>query len=95
MLGQSPSFDALTSYDVRLRTTETDVKGKPSLTSPEGVVRTSLTHVVYTRDAFGERRLYVDSVLVMSGVIGGDFSAWNSGYRLTLGSDWPGLVHMM
>lgn len=96
MLGQEA-----TSYDVRLRTTETDQYGRPSLTTPSGTLSSALTHVVYTRDVSGTTCLYLDGVLLASGSVGGDFSAWSDSYVLALGNEptgdrpWLGEFHLV
>ncbi|MHC4542088.1 MAG: CocE/NonD family hydrolase, partial [Planctomycetota bacterium] len=48
-----------TRYDVRLRTTATDDNGKPSVSTSD-VLTAALTHVVYTRDAPGTARIYIN-----------------------------------
>lgn len=89
------------TYDVRLRTTATDDNGKPSLASPGGSLTTGLTHVVYTRDASGVARIYVNSVERARRTVGGDFSNWNAGYRLALANEltqdrpWLGDFHLI
>jgi hypothetical protein len=88
-------------YDTRLRTTATSNNGTPSLTTPDGSLTTELTHVVYTRDASGQARIYVNGVERVSGTVGGDFSNWNEGYRLALANEltedrpWLGEFHLM
>lgn len=57
------------------------------------------THVVYSRDARGEAQLYVNGENVASAHIGGDFSNWDSDFRLALGAElsggrhWQGIYH--
>jgi len=75
------------TYDVRLRTTATDDNGTPSLTATGGSLATELTHVVYTRDASGVARIYVDGVERGSRTVGGDLSNWNGDYRLALANE--------
>jgi uncharacterized repeat protein (TIGR01451 family) len=88
-------------YDVRLRTTATDDSGEPSLSTPDGSLTTELTHVVYTRDASGQARIYIDDVEQASGTVGGDFSNWDGGFRLALaneltgGRPWLGEFHLV
>jgi hypothetical protein len=90
-----------TAYDVRLRTTETSDNGIPSLSSPDSTLTTELTHVVYTRTAAGERRIYVDAGESVGGTIGGDFSNWDTAFRfalaneLTLDRTWLGDFHLV
>jgi VCBS repeat-containing protein len=85
VLGQGPDAGDV-SYDARLRTTETDKFGIPSLTSPDGSLTTNLTHVVFTREASGATRLYLDGALVATGTSGGNFSAWGD-YALGLANE--------
>ncbi|MDY6877155.1 MAG: pre-peptidase C-terminal domain-containing protein [Chloroflexota bacterium] len=82
-LGQEES-----TYDVRLRTTATDDNGIPSLAA--GTVNTEeLSHVVYTRDASGVARFYVDGVDVGSrDDITGDFSNWSDDFRFALANEF-------
>jgi hypothetical protein len=51
---------------------------------------TELSHVVYTRDATGVARIYVDGVERASGMVGGDFSNWDGGFRLALANELTG-----
>jgi len=87
-------------YDVRLRTTETDSNGVPSLTTPAGSLTTELSHVVYTRDSSGVARIYIDGVERVSGTVGGDFN-WDESYRLALANEltgdrpWLGEFHLV
>jgi hypothetical protein len=95
--GSQPS----TLYDTRLRTTTTDNNGRPSLTTPDGSLATGLTHVVYTRDASGMAKIYVNGVEQVSGSIGGDFSNWDGDFRLALANEltedrpWLGEFHLV
>ena len=90
-----------TVFDVRLRTTTTNLSGQPSLTSPAGSAHTALTHVVYTRNASGAARLYLDGTLITSATVGGNLSNWNTGYPLLLANEltgnrpWLGTLHLV
>ncbi len=84
-LGQSA-----TRYDMRLRTTATTQNGSPSLGTTEGAVTTQLTHMVYTRSASGERKLYVNGTERAAGAIGGDLSNWAGSFRFALGNEISG-----
>ena len=90
-----------TVFDVRLRTTTTNLSGQPSLTSPAGTAHTALTHVVYTRNASGAARLYLDGVLITSATVGGNLSNWNTAYPLLLANEltgnrpWLGTLHLV
>lgn len=90
-LGQGRWGNQLTNlFDVRLRTTDTSNDGRPSLVSPEGTATTDLTHVVYTRDANGLARLYINGEEKATRTVTGDFSNWAGDYRLALGAEING-----
>jgi hypothetical protein len=88
-------------YDVRLRTTEQSENGEPSLSSTPGSANRELTHVVYTRDAAGLARLFVNNEIRASGTVGGDLSSWDAAYPLVLGNEptgerpWLGEMHLV
>jgi hypothetical protein len=60
-----------------------------------------LSHVLYTRDAAGVARIYVDGALVMEGSVGGDLGNWADDYRLalanelSLGRPWLGELRLV
>lgn len=74
-------------FDVRLRTTATDNNGMPSASTPVGSVSPLLTHLVYTRDASGVVRVYVNNAERASGTVGGDFANWDESFRLALANE--------
>lgn len=88
------------TYNVRLRTTQTDLDGMPMVTTGAGAASTSLQHVVYTRDPSGLARIYVDGVQVGDDGIGGSMSNWD-GYKLALANEfgterpWLGSLHLV
>ncbi|HUG90017.1 MAG TPA: LamG-like jellyroll fold domain-containing protein, partial [Planctomycetaceae bacterium] len=98
-------------YEIRLRTTATSVNGTPALVSPGGAVHTRRTHVVYTRDAAGKAKLYVDGQESAAADVGGDLSNWEpqdreaarrpAGLRLAFGNEltkdrpWRGTLHLV
>jgi hypothetical protein len=84
MLAQSGN-----SYTSRLRTTTTDLNGKPYLSTADGTVTTSLTHLIYTRDAQGNARYYINGVEKKAGTVGGNFSNWEN-YRFMLANELSG-----
>jgi hypothetical protein len=72
----------------------------PRVDSPPGdVAAGALVHLVATRDAAGERRLYVDGVQRGRNVSLGDFGAWGDADRLSLArdgtDDWLGTFHLV
>lgn len=103
ILGQSGS-----TYHVGLRTTDesvTDVNA--SLKSMAGGdVKETLTHVVFTREAGGPARLYINGAITVTRTIRGNFSQWREdGFQLALGDElnsdggsdraWAGEYHLV
>lgn len=84
--GSSPT----TTYDVRLRATDTSGNGTPSTTTPAGTLTDQLQHVVYTRDVDGTTQITIDGSLAVSGTAGGDLSTWASDMPLLLGNEVGG-----
>jgi hypothetical protein len=75
-------------YDMRLRTTMTDVNGIPSLSTQANTLATELSYVVYTRDATGTARMYLNGSEAANGTIGGDLSNWqDNGFHLALANE--------
>ena len=88
-------------YDVRLRTTGTDENGNPSTAGPSKSLEPELTHVVYTRDSSGTALIFINGKQVASKQVGGDFSNWELGHRLSLANEitrdrpWLGQFHFI
>ncbi len=80
-LGQDGS-----NYVARVRTNETTVNGTPDVATDGGVTAGALQHVVYTRDASGATRFYIDGVLVDEDSISGEInlSTWDSTFAFAL-----------
>ncbi len=99
-LDQGRSNGSRTAFDVHFRTTRTNSNGDPSLTTSSGVVTTNLTQVVYTRQASGVDRIYVNGVLRKSDSVNGNTSNWAS-YPLVLANEigstraWLGTYHLV
>ncbi len=96
----------LTRYGFRLRTTDpgNSDNGWPTMETPDGYVTTDLTHLVCTRDSSGNVVIYVDSVSQSTAVRAGNFSNWDSSYRLALALEfdvlpdsryWLGEMHLV
>jgi len=77
-------------YHVRLRTTATNRNGLPPTSTPPGTARTSLTHIVFTRDAAGNSRVYINGQQRASRKIAGDLSGWNGRFPLSLADEVTG-----
>lgn len=88
LLGQDGLMGPPRSYFMRLRTTTTDLVGKPDLVLPEGSATPKLTHLVYTRAASGTAMITVDGVESTRSTVAGNLSAWNDGYRLGLANEF-------
>jgi hypothetical protein len=88
-------------FDVRLRTKGTDGNGLPSLGTAAGAARTRPTHVVYTRDANGKAKIYVDGEQKAARDVGGELSNWDRGFRLAVANEltkdrpWLGTLHLV
>jgi hypothetical protein len=88
-------------FEVRLRASGTDLNGTPGLSTPSGSVQARLTHVVFTREASGKERFYIDGQERASRDGRGDFSNWDEGFRLMLGNEsskdrpWRGTFHLL
>lgn len=86
-------------FDVRLRTTATDLNGMPSTATPPNSVSTALTHFVCSHAADGTTILYLDGKPVTTRQIPGGFDNWNDAYPLVIGNEltadrpWHGELH--
>jgi hypothetical protein len=74
-------------FDVRLRTNTTNNNGEPSITVPASTVKLALTHVMYSRDAAGAARIYINGVPQVVGTVSGNLMNWDAGYDLRLGNE--------
>lgn len=77
-------------YDVRLRTTSTSKNGIPSTPAPNNSARAVLTHVVFTRDAAGSARIYINGRQQTSKRVVGRLSNWGESFRLLLANEASG-----
>jgi hypothetical protein len=88
-------------YDVRLRAANSDANGLPSLSSPSGSLEPRLTHLVYTRDAKGKDRLYINGEEREARDMSGDLSNWDEDFKLVLANEtsmdrpWKGTLHLL
>jgi len=87
-------------YSFRLRTGATDLNGIPATTAPAAVTILP-QHLVYTRDALGQARLYVDNVEKAQAIVGDTFINWAPTYEMvianeaTLNRPWLGELHLV
>lgn len=86
-------------FDVRFRATRTDANGLPSVSSSRKTVETRPTHVVFTRDATGRAKLYINGNQNAAGNVDGSLSNWDDGFTLSLANEttrdrpWLGTLH--
>jgi hypothetical protein len=90
MLGQDEYLGPVRSYFMRLRTSATDLVGKPDLVLPEGSAtpKPKPTHLVYARAASGAAAIFLDGVETAKTTVAGNLSSWNDGYRLGLANEF-------
>lgn len=90
----------LPQYAARIRTTGTGTSGSLSLTA-DADTATTLTHIIYTHEANGNRKLFVDGEEVANDWLAGDFTNWDASHRLALsnevagGHPWLGEFHQV
>ena len=95
-LGQEGS-----SFDFRLRTTNTNNNGIFGFPSTSGEVTTSLTQLTVTSDANGNINMYSNGGLIASDTLTGDYSNWDGRYKLSITNEirhsrfWKGEYHMV
>ena len=75
-----------TQFSTRLRTSTTDKYGKPALSTSTGTAVTGLSHLVYTRDASGQTRFYINGIQESSSSVSGNFSNWGN-FALALANE--------
>ena len=89
------------SYHMALKTSATNLEGTPALSSPENSVGAQLVQLVYTREASGETRFFINGVPVSQAIVGGLITNWDNAFRLVIANDvvgnstWDGQYHLM
>ncbi len=89
------------TFNVRTRTTHTDLDGNPMLTTPAGAAMTGIQHVVYTRAQDGTTCLFVNAVLKCTGNTLGTMDNWDSSYHMVVANElgatrpWLGDLFLM
>ncbi len=78
------------AFDARLRTSRTSGNGIPSLPTGGKSLKTDMSHVVYTRDAKGQARIFINGKQAAAKTVAGDLNNWNGSYRLALGNELSG-----
>ena len=89
-------------FILRTRTSNTTSNGMPNFDTPSGSVTAGqLQHVVATRDASGNEKIYINGELVAQQVRSGDLNNWDPNYKLALGNEigaerpWLGAFHLV
>ncbi|MEZ6003178.1 MAG: LamG-like jellyroll fold domain-containing protein [Planctomycetota bacterium] len=89
------------NFNIRCRTTQTDMDGMPLFTTGPNSISTALQHVVYARSADGTERLFLNGAQVAQAWRGGDTSNWDSSFRLAVAGEigsyrpWLGEMFLM
>ncbi len=102
-LGQGVYDHGGDRIDVRLTLSTTSTNGQPSIATDPGTLFQTLTHVVYTRDALGSARIYIDGQLITEGLREGIMSNWITTFPLGLANEigtpgdrfWLGGYHLV
>ena len=76
-------------YQIRLRTPIAGVNGSDVRIEEPGdtVVLNKTSKLVYTRNAAGEAKFYINGEEIATKQIDGDFSNWDASYRLGMGNE--------
>ena len=88
-------------YEVRFRTLSTSGNGIPSLATSGGKLKTSLTHVVYTRDRAGRARIFLNGKKTKEGNVPGGTDNWHGQFQLAFADEingsrqWKGTYRMV
>lgn len=77
-------------YNTRLRTTNSDDNGIPSVSTPNGSLLTASTHVVFTRNKDGHATIYMNGQERAIDTLPGSLSNWANNYRLWLANERTG-----
>jgi hypothetical protein len=90
------------AYEARLRTSTTDSRASQRrTTTTDTAASTRLQHVVFTRAADGDAKLYLDGQVVATTATTGDLSTWQSEFQFALGNEingdraWLGSLHLV
>lgn len=96
MIGQNG-----TSYEGRLRHSVSSDGNGTSVTSPATTATTGLQHVIFTRDAAGSTKLYINGVLQTTATLSGTLDNFNTVLTLNLANEmtgdrpWLGELHLV
>ncbi|MEZ4515573.1 MAG: right-handed parallel beta-helix repeat-containing protein [Chloroflexota bacterium] len=84
------SGDPTSLYNVRLRTSDSDNNGIPSVSTPQNSLLTEMSHVVFTRDNTGNAIIYINGQERVLDKLGGNLNNWAANYRLLLANELTG-----
>lgn len=88
-------------FDVRLRTTSTSTNGIPSTATSNNSVKSALMHLVFTRDATGTARIYINGKQRANKKVPGKLKNWSMDFPLVLANEksgdrpWLGEFHLV
>jgi PKD repeat protein/polygalacturonase len=77
-------------YNVRLRTTNSDNNGIPSISSAVDSLQTELTHVVFTREKSGKAIIYINGQERAVDKLNGSFNNWDARFPFLLANERTG-----
>ncbi len=77
--------------EARLVSEEANEQGYPAAETANGTLDGELVHVVFTRNADGAQRIWLDGVLTDEADVGGELADWDPSYPLSIGADADGL----
>ncbi|MFT4647431.1 MAG: hypothetical protein ACI9X4_000643 [Glaciecola sp.] len=89
------------TFNMRMRTSATDMDGMPLLTTASGSASTGLQHVVYTHRQDGTSRIFVNGQVSSEIQLDGDMNNWDAGYRMAVAGEigasraWLGELYLM
>ena len=88
-------------YRVRLTTSSTNTNGLPEFASSNNTVNTSsIQHIVYTLDASGNEKFYINGALDETGTRSGHLHDWDGSWDLAIGNEmtnnrsWLGEIYL-
>lgn len=88
------------SYEVLMRTSNSDDNGTPGFSSSPGTASDELVHFVYTKEASGLAKIYINGSLDTSMTNAGDINNWSTSHWLAIGSEplggleWRGVHYL-
>ncbi|MCA9002551.1 MAG: LamG domain-containing protein, partial [Planctomycetes bacterium] len=89
------------TFNMRLRTSSTDMDGMPLLTTDAGSATTGLQHLVYTHFADGTSKLFINGQLSSENLLAGHMNNWDTSYRMAVAGEigtsrpWLGELYLL